>query len=201
MRPLLADYDYQGYYYMPCDDLDNLEVGVRYGGQTYPIAATDLDLGIYDSTRCVVGFISSSMTDLQGNALGILGAAFLKNVSGVSIERSYNLIFSPMADRCLLVLLFLLQRSTPCMTSKMSVSVSPVCQRRIPTISPRKPTTGLAMRTTTKMTTLEPVDCSASPPWVSFQSTWRCAVVADVHLTTASGLMVAITSLLVSQVL
>lgn len=67
---------------MDCDDLDNLDVGVSFNGETYKLNPTDLDLGELSSGSCVIGVIASDQQDIQGNDLGILGAAFLKNVSG-----------------------------------------------------------------------------------------------------------------------
>lgn len=65
---------------MSCDDLDSMDVGVSYNGQTYKIDPSDLDLGEIATGQCVLGVIAADTQDLQGNDLGILGAAFLKNV-------------------------------------------------------------------------------------------------------------------------
>lgn len=69
---------------MDCDDLDDLDIGVRLGGSTYKINPSDLDLGEFTSGTCVIGVIAADTQDLEGNYLGILGAAFLKNASSLT---------------------------------------------------------------------------------------------------------------------
>lgn len=47
------------YYSMSCDDLDNLDLSLNIGGQTFKINPEDLDMGAVSSTsnQCVIGIM------------------------------------------------------------------------------------------------------------------------------------------------
>ncbi|KAI0645865.1 aspartic peptidase domain-containing protein [Trametes meyenii] len=90
----------QGFFQFPCST--NVQVSFAFGGKSWPISATDMNLGRISQTMCVGGIfdltLGSDVSGGGGNPTWVVGDTFLKNVYSVFRSNPPAVGFAELSD-------------------------------------------------------------------------------------------------------
>ncbi|KAI0759859.1 acid protease [Trametes elegans] len=90
----------QGFYQFPCST--NVEVSFAFGGKSWPISTSDMNLGRISASNCVGGIfdltLGSDVSGGNGNPTWVVGDTFLKNVYSVFRANPPAVGFAELSD-------------------------------------------------------------------------------------------------------